>query len=137
MNCRALVEGDLIMLGSSWWRLEWLQFEVDGKNRCVKFYDRLAVDWWEKQWMPCEFILELSLVNYLISPGKWLACVLGKRKNLEKIHLDMCVGVRDCDTVGLEKISSNLRAISLRVPSDFFLPYLMNSSLRLNRWESC
>ena len=87
----------------------------------------------EKATDPCEFILELNLVNYIISPGKGLACVLGKRKNLEKIHLDMCVGVRDCDTVGLEKISSNLRAISLRVPSDFFLPYLMNSSLRLNR----
>jgi len=43
---------------------------------------------------PCEFILELNLVNYIISPGNGLACVLGKRKNLEKIHLDMYVGVR-------------------------------------------
>jgi len=90
----------------------------------------------EKATDPCEFILELNLVNYIISPGKGLACVLGKRKNLEKIHLDMCVGVRDWDTIGLAKNTSNLRAISLRVPSDFSLPLLMNSSLRLNRWES-
>ncbi|KAG6793218.1 hypothetical protein POTOM_002414 [Populus tomentosa] len=38
---------------------------------------------------PWEFILEFNLVNYIISPGKGLACVLGKRKNLEKIHLDI------------------------------------------------
>ena len=44
---------------------------------------------------PWEFILELNLVNYIISPRKGLACVLGKRKNLEKIHLDIRVGVRD------------------------------------------
>jgi F-box/leucine-rich repeat protein 2/20 len=48
----------------------------------------------EKAMDPCEFILELNLVNYIISPGNGLACVLGKRKNLEKIHLDMYVGVR-------------------------------------------
>jgi F-box/leucine-rich repeat protein 2/20 len=57
--------------------------------------------------------------------------MLGKCKNLEKIHLDMCVGVRDCDIIGLAKKSSNLRSISLRVPSDFSLPLLMNNPLRL------
>ncbi|KAL6144897.1 hypothetical protein ACLB2K_055587 [Fragaria x ananassa] len=67
--------------------------------------------------------------NY--SPGRGLACVMRKCKKLEKIHLDMCVGVRDCDIIGLAQNSSNLRSIYLRVPSDFSLPLLMNNPLRL------
>jgi F-box/leucine-rich repeat protein 2/20 len=130
-NCRALGEGDLIKLGSSWRKLKRLHFEVDANYRYMKVYDRLAVDRWQKQWIPCESMLELSLVNCIISPGRGLACMLGKCKNLEKIHLDMCVGVRDCDIIGLAKKSSNLRSISLRVPSDFSLPLLMNNPLRL------
>ncbi|KAF2301456.1 hypothetical protein GH714_024400 [Hevea brasiliensis] len=90
-----------------------------------------AVDRWQKQLVPCESMLELSLVNCIISPGRGLACVLGKCKNLEKIHLDMCVGVRDCDMIGLAQKSRNLRSISLRVPSDFSLPLLLNNPLRL------
>ncbi|KAJ6289992.1 hypothetical protein OIU78_025831 [Salix suchowensis] len=130
-NCRALGEGDLIKLGSSWRKLKRLQFEVDANYRYMKVYDRLAVDRWQKQWIPCESMLELSLVNCIISPGRGLACVLGKCKNLEKLHLDMCVGVRDSDIIGLAKKSSKLRSISVRVPSDFSLPLLMNNPLRL------
>lgn len=130
-NCRAIGEGDLIKLGPSWRKLKQLQFEVDANYRYMKVYDRLAVDRWQKQWVPCESMQELSLVNCIISPGRGLACVLGKCKNLEKIHLDMCVGVRDSDIIGLARNSSNLRSISLRVPSDFSLPLLVNNPLRL------
>ncbi|KAJ7962791.1 F-box/LRR-repeat protein 14 [Quillaja saponaria] len=130
-NCRAIGEGDLIKLGLGWQKLKILQFEVDPNYRYMKVYDRLAVDRWQKQLVPCENMLELSLVNCIISPGRGLACVLGKCKNLEKIHLDMCVGVRDHDIIALSERSSNLRSISLRVPSDFSLPLLMNNPLRL------
>ncbi|XP_060202066.1 F-box/LRR-repeat protein 14-like [Lycium barbarum] len=130
-NCRVIGEGDLIKLGPTWRKLKRLQFEVDANYRYMKLYDRLSVDRWQKQWVPCENMLELSLVNCVISPGRGLACVIGKCKNLEKIHLDMCVGVRDCDIVCLAQKSSNLRSISLRVPSDFSLPLLQNNPLRL------
>lgn len=130
-NCRAIGEGDLIKLGPGWRKLKRLQFEVDANYRYMKVYDRLAVDRWQKQLYPCENMLELSLVNCIISPGRGLACILGKCKNLEKIHLDMCVGVRDCDIIVLAQRARNLRFISLRVPSDFSLPLLMNNPLRL------
>ncbi|KAE8694435.1 F-box/LRR-repeat protein 14 [Hibiscus syriacus] len=74
---------------------------------------------------------ELRLVNCIISPGRGLACVLGKFRNLEKIHLDMCIGARDSDTVSLAQKSSNLLSISLPVPSDFSQPLLMNNPLTL------
>ncbi|XP_008228751.1 PREDICTED: F-box/LRR-repeat protein 14 [Prunus mume] len=130
-NCRAIGEGDLIKLGSSWKKLKCLQFEVDVNYRYMKVYDRSAVDRWQKQWVACENMVELSLVNCIISPGRGLACVLGKCKNLEKIHLDKCVGVRDSDIIGLAQKSKNLRSIFLRVPSDFSLPLVMNNPLRL------
>ncbi|XP_022741270.1 F-box/LRR-repeat protein 14 [Durio zibethinus] len=129
-NCRAIGEGDLIKLGPSWKKLKRLQFEVDANYRYMKVYDR-SVDRWQRQWIPCENMQELSLVNCIISPGRGLACVLGKCLNLEKIHLDMCIGVRDSDIVSLAKKSSNLRSISLRVPSDVPLPLLMNNPLIL------
>lgn len=130
-NCRAIGEGDLIKLGPTWRKIKRLQFEVDVNYRYMKVYDRLAVDRWQKQLVPCENMLELSLVNCIISPGRGLACLLEKCKNLEKIRLDMCVGVRDCDIVGLAQKSSNLRSISLRGPSDFSLPLLLSNPLRL------
>ncbi|KAE8718092.1 F-box/LRR-repeat protein 14 [Hibiscus syriacus] len=49
---------------------------------------------------------ELSLVNCIISPGRGLACVLGKFRNLEKIRLDMRVGVRNSD-ISLKVIALN------------------------------
>ncbi|XP_073274777.1 F-box/LRR-repeat protein 14 [Primulina huaijiensis] len=134
-NCRAIGEGDLIKLGPTWRKLKRLQFEVDANYRYMKVYDRLAIDQWQKQWIPCDSMQELKLVNGIISPGRGLACVVGKCKNLEKIHLDMCVGVRDSDIIGLAHKSSNLRFISLRFPSDFSLPLLMNNPIRLT--DSC
>lgn len=74
---------------------------------------------------------ELNLVNCIISPGRGLACVMAKCKNLEKIRLDMCVGLRDCDIIGLARKSSKLRSISLQVPSDFSIPPLVNDPVRL------
>ncbi|KAK7261989.1 hypothetical protein RIF29_28316 [Crotalaria pallida] len=130
-NCRAIGEGDLIKLGHGWQKLKTLQFEVDANYRYMKVYDRLSVDRWQKQHVPCENMVELSLVNCIISPGRGLACVLGKCKNLEKIHLDMCVGVRDHDIICLSQRSSNLKSVSFRVPSDFSLPSLVNNTLRL------
>lgn len=130
-NCRAIGEGDLIKLGPGWKKLKRLQFEVDANYRYMKVYDRLSVDRWQKQCFACENMMELSLVNCIISPGRGLSCVLGKCKNLEKIHLDMCVGVRDCDIICLSQRSSNLKSISFRVPTDFSLPSLVNNPLRL------
>ncbi|KAK6934813.1 Leucine-rich repeat [Dillenia turbinata] len=130
-NCRAIGEGDLIKLGPSWRKLKRLQFEVDANYRYMKVYDHAAIDRWQKQLVPCENLQELSLVNCIISPGRGLSCLFGKCKNLEKIHLDMCVGVRDCDIVTLAQKSQKLSSISLRVPSDLSLPLLMNNPLRL------
>ncbi|GAU27841.1 hypothetical protein TSUD_114210 [Trifolium subterraneum] len=130
-NCRAIGEGDLIKLGPGWQKLKRLQFEVDANYRYMKVYDRLSVDSWQKQQVPCENMVELTLVNCIISPGRGLACVLGKCKNLEKVHLDMCVGVRDFDIISLSQRSSDLRSVSFRVPSDFSLPSLVNNPLRL------
>lgn len=130
-NCRVIGESDLIKLGSCWRKLRKMQFEVDANYRYMKVYDRLSVDRWQKQLVPCDSMLELSLVSCIISPGRGLSCVLGKCKNLEKIHLDMCVGVRDCDIINLARKSRNLREISLRVPSDFSLPLMLNNPLRL------
>ncbi|KAI9076003.1 hypothetical protein K1719_042019 [Acacia pycnantha] len=130
-NCRAIGEGDLIKLGPGWKKLKRLQFGVDANYRYMKVYDRLSVDGWQKQCFPCENMLDLSLVNCIISPGRGLACVLGKCKNLENVYLDMCVGVRDCDIISLSERSSNLKSISFRVPSDFSLPSFMNNRLTL------
>ncbi|XP_021738454.1 F-box/LRR-repeat protein 14-like [Chenopodium quinoa] len=130
-NCRAIGEGDLVKLGYSWRNLKLLQFEVDANYRYMKLYDRIAVDRWQKQLIPCVNIKELSLINCIIMPGRGLACVLDKCSNLEKIHLDMCVGLRDADIVGLSQSSKGLRSISLRVPSDFSVPLLISNRLTL------
>ncbi|KAL2936618.1 F-box/LRR-repeat protein 14 [Bienertia sinuspersici] len=130
-NCRAIGEGDLVKLGFSWQNLKRLQFEVDANYRYMKLYDRMAIEKWQKQLVPCENMKELNLVNCIIRPGRGLACVLNKCKNLQKIQLDMCVGLRDNDIVGLAQNARGLRSISLRVPSDFSLPLLMSNRLTL------
>nr|XP_043606175.1 F-box/LRR-repeat protein 14 [Erigeron canadensis]XP_043606176.1 F-box/LRR-repeat protein 14 [Erigeron canadensis] len=130
-NCRGIGEGALVKLGPTWRNIKHLQFEVDSNYRYMKLYDRLAVDRWQQQFVPCENMVELSLINCMISPGRGLACLLDKCKNLEKIHLDMCIGARDCDIIGMAQSSRNLRSISIRVPSDFSLPLLMEHPLRL------
>uniref|UniRef100_A0A5K1CCE4 F-box domain-containing protein n=1 Tax=Nymphaea colorata TaxID=210225 RepID=A0A5K1CCE4_9MAGN len=97
----------------------------------MKVQDRLAFDRWQRLSVPCESMVELSLVNCLTTPGGGLACVLGKCRTLERLQLDMCVGIRDCDLMNLARESDNLRSISLRVPSDFSLPISMADPSRL------
>ncbi|KAF3772732.1 F-box/LRR-repeat protein 14 [Nymphaea thermarum] len=130
-NCRAIGEWDLAKLGFGWRRLRSLQFEVDANYRYMKVQDRLAFDRWQRLSVPCESMVELSLVNCLITPGGGLACVLGKCRALERLQLDMCVGIRDSDLMNLARESVNLRSISLRVPSDFSLPISMADPSRL------
>ncbi|KAK9130531.1 hypothetical protein Sjap_011018 [Stephania japonica] len=130
-NCRAIGEGDLMKLGPRWQKLKRLQFEVDTNYRYMKVRDRLTVDRWQRQWIPCDNMEELSLVNCIISPGRGLACLFSECKALLKLHLDMCIGVRDCDIVSLVQTSSNLRSIYLRIPLDHSLPLSMNHPLRL------
>lgn len=130
-NCRAIGEGDLNKLGPGWKKLKKLQFEVDSNYRYMKVYDNLAIDRWHKQWDVCESMKDLSLVNCIINPGRGLACILDKCENLENIHFDMCVGVRDCDIIGLAQKSLNLQSISIRVPSYFSIPLLIDNPLRL------
>ncbi|KAI3686292.1 hypothetical protein L1987_79966 [Smallanthus sonchifolius] len=130
-NCRGIGEGALVKLRPTWRNIKHLQFEVDSNYRYMKLYDRLAVDRWQKQLVPCENMVELTLTNCMISPGRGLACILDKCRNLEKVYFDMCIGARDCDIIGLAQNLKNLRAISIRVPSDFSLPLLMENPLLL------
>ncbi|XP_006302189.2 F-box/LRR-repeat protein 14 isoform X1 [Capsella rubella] len=130
-NCRAIGEGDLIKLRNSWRKLRSLHFEVDANYRYMKVYDQVAVERWPRQLVPCDSLVELSLGNCIIAPGRGLACVLRNCNNLEKLHLDMCIGVSDSDIIALVQKAKRLRSISLRVPSDFTLPLLNNITIRL------
>ncbi|GAB2269352.1 hypothetical protein Dimus_004272 [Dionaea muscipula] len=84
-----------------------------------KVYDKFDVDRWQNQWFPCDSMLDLSLVNCIISPGRGLSCLLDKCKNLENIHLEECHGLRDSHIVSLAEKSTGLRSISLCAPSAF------------------
>ncbi|XP_068648913.1 F-box/LRR-repeat protein 14 [Aristolochia californica] len=130
-KCRAIGEGDLAKLGSGWRKLTRLLFEVDVNYRYMKVHNPLAVDRWQRQSTPCESMKELSLVNCIVSPGRGLSCVLGNCEKLEKLHLDMCVGVRDCDMMSLAQKSRNLKSLSLRISSDTSLPALIGNPVRL------
>ncbi|KAG9456175.1 hypothetical protein H6P81_000683 [Aristolochia fimbriata] len=131
MKCRAIGEGDLARLGSGWRKLEKLLFEVDVNYRYMKVHNLLAVDRWQRQTIPCESMKELSLMNCIISPGRGLSCVLGNCEKLEKLHLEMCIGVRDCDMISLAQKSRNLKSLSLRITSDMSLSALMDNPIRL------
>ncbi|KAB2612772.1 F-box/LRR-repeat protein 14 [Pyrus ussuriensis x Pyrus communis] len=100
----------LIKLGSSWKKSKCLQFEVDADYRYMK------------QWVSYKNMVELSLVNCIISSEQGLARVLGNCKNLELIHWT-CV-------LALSPKLKNPRSIFLCIPSDFLLPLLMNNSGR-------
>eukprot|EP00252_Welwitschia_mirabilis_P006438 TRINITY_DN17322_c0_g1_i1.p1 TRINITY_DN17322_c0_g1~~TRINITY_DN17322_c0_g1_i1.p1 ORF type:complete len:468 (+),score=57.69 TRINITY_DN17322_c0_g1_i1:73-1476(+) len=130
-NCRAIGEGDLTKIGLGWRRLKRLQFEVDVNYRYMKLYGCLSAERWQKQLISCEALEDLSLVNCLISPGRGLACVLGQCQSLVKLHLNMCVGLRDNDLICLSQHCRKLKSLSLRVPSDFSVPILMSNPLRL------
>ena len=46
---------------------------------------------------------------------------------LERLHLDMCIGVKDADMAALSRCSKNLKCLSLHLPSQFLAPVLVNS----------
>ncbi|XP_071694351.1 F-box/LRR-repeat protein 14-like [Rutidosis leptorrhynchoides] len=122
-NCSGIGEGALVKLGATWRNIKRLHFEVDYSYMYMKLDDLLAVDQWQKQWVSCDNMVELSLINCMINPGRGLACILDKCKNLEKLHLDMCIGARDLDIIGLARNSRNLRSISISVPADWMMEH--------------
>ncbi|XP_072953650.1 F-box/LRR-repeat protein 14 [Typha angustifolia] len=130
-NCRAIGEDDLIRLGPGWKSLKRLEFEVDAYHRLPKVHDHLSADRWRRSDFLCENLKELSLVNCIIDSGRGLSFLLGKCKALEKLHLDMCVGLKDSDMVALSQMARNLKSISLRLPSQYLAPILVNIPLRL------
>lgn len=136
-QCKGISEGDLARLGHAWSRVRKFQFQVDVNHRYMKTYGLLSLDGWHVQDINCEALQELTLVNCLISPNPGLGCVLPKCRYLVSLHLDMCMGLRDCDLVGLAMSSTGLRFLSLRCPSDFSLavpanysPHLTDESLK-------
>lgn len=130
-NCRAIGEDDLIKLGPGLRKLKRLEFEVDAYYRYPKVYDYFVVDRWHRHKICCEEMKEISLTNCVMTPSRGLSCLLGKCQALEKLLLDMCIGVKDSDMIALSQQSSNLRSISLRLPSQFLAPVLVNTPLRL------
>ncbi|KAH7688438.1 Leucine rich repeat proteins some proteins containing F-box protein [Dioscorea alata] len=126
-NCRAIGEGDLTKLGLGWRKLKHLEFEVDAYYRYLKICKNISVDRWLKQEVSCDKLKELSLMNCIIASGRGLSFVLGKCRSLERLHLDMCIGVKDADMAALSQCSKNLKCLSLHLPSQFFAPVLVNS----------
>uniref|UniRef100_A0A7N0VCA7 F-box domain-containing protein n=1 Tax=Kalanchoe fedtschenkoi TaxID=63787 RepID=A0A7N0VCA7_KALFE len=127
-NCRAIGDDDLIKLGTCWSKLKRVQIEVyaNYKNGRSTLDDPLL-----KQHISCENLVELSLVNCIMDPGRGLSCVLPACPNLEKIHLDNCFGVRDCDIIAMAQSSRNLVSLSLQVPFIFTSSFPVNYQLRL------
>lgn len=130
-QCKGISEGDLARLGHAWSRLRKFQFQVDVNHRYMKTYGHLALDGWHVHDLNCEMLQELRLVNCLISPNQGLGCILPKCGFLTSLHLDMCMGLRDRDLIGLAKSSTGLRYLSLRCPSDFSLVVPANYSPQL------
>lgn len=130
-QCKGISEGDLARLGHAWSRLRKFQFQVDVNHRYMKTYGHLALDGWHVQDINCETLEELTLINCLISPNRGLGCILPKCRYLVSLHLDMCMGLRDRDLVGLAMSSTGLKYLSLRCPSDFSLSVPANYSPQL------
>ncbi|KAL9670123.1 hypothetical protein QQ045_007674 [Rhodiola kirilowii] len=119
-NCRCIRESDLIRLGTCLSKLKRMQFEVDANNRCTTFHgSSIFSDLLLKKDISCDNLLELSLVNCRMSPGIEQSYALPVCPKLEKIHLDMCMGVKDSDIVSMAHSSKNLLSLSLRVPKTF------------------
>ncbi|MCO5586223.1 hypothetical protein L7F22_040162 [Adiantum nelumboides] len=130
-QCKGISEGDLARLGHAWSRLRKFQFQVDVNHRYMKTYGHLALDGWHVQDINCEMLEELKLINCLISPNRGLGCILPKCKYLIRLHLDMCMGLRDRDLICLAKNTTGLKYLSLRCPSDFSLAVPANYSPQL------
>lgn len=119
-NCRAIGESDMIKLGTCWSKLKRMRFEVDANYRYMKVHGNSTLsDLLLMKNISCENLMELSLVNCIMNPGREYSCALPVCPKLEKIHLDMCIGVRDSDIVAMAENSRNLLFLSLRVPINF------------------
>ncbi|PKA48297.1 F-box/LRR-repeat protein 14 [Apostasia shenzhenica] len=128
-NCRGIREDDLVMLGSGWRKLRRLEFSVDAYYRYPRIHDQSSFSECCKQFISCDKLKELSLTNCIISPGQGLSFVLGRCLSLEKLRLHMCIGITDREVIELSQNSTDLRSFSLRLPSQFTAPVLLNSPL--------
>ncbi|KAH7366349.1 hypothetical protein KP509_18G074400 [Ceratopteris richardii] len=131
-QCKGISESDLARLGQAWCRLRRFQFQVDVNHRYMKTYGLLGLNGWPDQDVDCEMLEELKLINCLINPNRGLGCILPKCKHLVRLHLDMCMGLRDRDLVHLAMSSTGLKYLSLRCPSDFSLSVPANYSPQLS-----
>ncbi|CAL9181618.1 F-box/LRR-repeat protein 14-like [Musa acuminata AAA Group] len=130
-NCRGISEDDLIKLGPGWSNLKRLEVEVDACHRQSKVYERSSVDKWARHQSRYKNLRELRLVNCSVAPGRGLSCLLGGCEALERLRLDMCVGVKDTDMVALAGKSKNLRSISIGLHPQYMAPVLLSNPLRL------
>uniref|UniRef100_A0A1D1ZGE1 F-box/LRR-repeat protein 14 n=1 Tax=Anthurium amnicola TaxID=1678845 RepID=A0A1D1ZGE1_9ARAE len=125
-NCRAIGEADVMRLGSGWRRLRRLELEVDANYRDLKTHNQLPANRQLIQHIVCDSLEELRLVNCAFPYRVGLSCVLGSCKMLEKLCLDRCCGLMDRDMIALALGSSNLRCLSLYLPSHFDAPGMMS-----------
>ncbi|KAJ8505482.1 hypothetical protein OPV22_006368 [Ensete ventricosum] len=130
-NCRAISEDDLLKLGPGWNNLKRLEFEMDAYYRYPKIYDSSSAEKWLRHQSCYKNLRELSLVNCIIASGRGLSYLLGRCEALERLHLDMCLGVEDTDIIALSQKSRNLTSISIRLPSQFLAPVFLSCPLRL------
>ncbi|XP_010244920.1 PREDICTED: F-box/LRR-repeat protein 14-like [Nelumbo nucifera] len=111
--CNAIEEEDLAKLGAAWEKLKRLQFVAN----LYSIYRAQSPDLQKNlQWVSCENMVELSLTYCIVHPGRGLSCLLGRCRALEKLDLQICLGVGDSDIVSLAQKSNNLRSITLHLP---------------------
>ncbi|KAH0459105.1 hypothetical protein IEQ34_011919 [Dendrobium chrysotoxum] len=118
-NCRGIREDDLIKLGPGWRKLRRLDFAVDAYYGYPKVHDHLLLSECHKEVVYCDELKELSLTNCIVAPGHGLSFILGRCDALEKLLLDMCLGVTHSDIVALSRKSSNLRSLAMHLPLEF------------------
>ncbi|XP_020578556.1 F-box/LRR-repeat protein 14 [Phalaenopsis equestris] len=130
-NCRGISEVDIIKLGPGWKKLRKLDFAVDAYYQYPNLHDRLLLDELDQESVSCDELRELSLTNCIVAPGHGLSFLLRKCAALEKLLLNMCIGVMHSDFVALSKKSSNLRALTVRLPLRLHGSILENNHLPL------
>lgn len=124
-NCKAIGEAEVMRLGFGWRRLRRLELEVDSSYRDLKIHHRFSASGdLPRLHPPCDVLEELRLVNCIFAQGV-LSSVLGSCRRLKKLSMDRCYGLRDSHMISMALNSSNLRSISLRLPSHFVYPSQM------------
>ncbi|KAG6510683.1 F-box/LRR-repeat protein 14-like [Zingiber officinale] len=129
--CKGISEDDMIKLGPGWNNLRQFEFEMDAYYRHPKVYDNSLIEKWANH-LSCENLRELILVNCILPRSRGLCCLLWRCEALIRLNLDMCIGVKDSDMIALSQKSRNLRSISIRIPSRYFVSSYQTSSLRLS-----